>query len=261
MTTVDELYANKIILNAVLPLIKVIIEEKEMPAKAFKGKNVKIQISANDPSGKVATHFDIQDGQWTVVRGGAEKPDLELGFPSITTFNAFFRGKSKRLPRIKGWYKIGLLTGILKPLLAMSNLLTSKKPPEKEEDKELLVKLFFYLLSSGISQLNKAGHPDVSKWAQRSPDRVYAWGVTGKPELSAYIRVKAGNTKAARGEYTRSKPFFTMRFDSVDSALGILLQTDNMIEATMKGRIVMEGAPEYGAQIGEFMILVGSYVS
>jgi hypothetical protein len=185
----------------------------------------------------------------------------ELEFPSITAFNAFFRGKSKRLPRIKGWYKIGLLTGILKPLLAMSSLLTSKKPPEKEADKELLVKLFFYLLSSGISQLNKAGHPDVSKWAQRSPDRVYAWGVIGKPDLSAYIRVKAGNTKAARGEYTRSKPFFTMRFDSVDSALGILLQTDNMIEATMKGRIVMEGAPEYGAQIGEFMIMVGSYVS
>jgi hypothetical protein len=198
---------------------------------------------------------------WTVVKGTTEKPDLELEFPSITAFNNFFSGKSKKLPRIKGWYKIELLFGTLKSLMAMGNLLSLKKPPNKTEDKELLVKLFFYLLSSGISQLNKAEHPDVSKWAKRSPDRIYAWGVIGKPGLSAYIRVKAGNTKAARGEYTRSKPFFTMRFDSVDSALGILLQIDNMIEATMKSRIIMEGAPEYGAQIGEFMTLVGVYVS
>lgn len=50
-----------------------------------------------------------------------------------------------------------------------------------------------------------------------------------------------------------------MRFDSIDSALGILLKTDNLIEATVKSRIVMEGAPEYGAMIGEFMLLVGAY--
>lgn len=261
MATIDELYANKIFLNAVLPLVKVVVEDKQNLAEAFKGKNAKIQISAADPSGKVATHFDIQDGQWTVVKGTTEKPDLELEFPSITAFNNFFSGKSKKLPKIKGWYKVGLLIGTLRSLMAMGNLLSLKKPPEKAEDKELLVKLFFYLLSSGISQLNKAEHPDVSKWAKRNPDRIYAWGVLGKPELSAYIRVKAGNTKAARGEYTRSKPFFTMRFDSVDSALGILLQIDNMIEATIKSRIIMEGAPEYGAQIGEFMTLVGAYVS
>ena len=28
-----------------------------------------------------------------------------------------------------------------------------------------------------------------------------------------------------------------------------------MIDATIKGRIIMEGAPEYGAQIGEYMML------
>jgi hypothetical protein len=261
MATIDELYASRIILNAVLPLVKVIVEARQDLAKPFQGKTAKIQISAVDSDGKAATHYDIQEGQWTVVKGTTESPDLELEFPSITAFNEFFSGKSKKLPRIKGWYKLGLLIGIMKALLAMAALLSAKKPPEKAEDKELLVKLFFYLLSSGISQLNKAGHPEVSKWAGRSPDRIYAWGVLGKPELSAYIHVKAGNTKAARGEYTRSKPFFTMRFDSVDSALGILLQTDNMIEATAKGRIIMEGAPEYGAQIGEFMILVGSYVA
>lgn len=261
MANAEELYAGRIILNAVLPLLKVVVESKPELAKPFEGKSAKIQVSAKDAEGKYAVHFDIQNGLWTVCRGAAEQPDLELEFPSIAAMNRFFSGKSKKLPRIKGWYRLKLLTGTLKALMTMGRLLGSKTPPAKDKEKELMVKLFFYLLSSGISQLNKAGHPEVSKWAKRSPDRVYAWAVAAKPELSAYIRVKAGNSKAARGEYTRSKPFFTMRFDSVDSALGILLQRDNMIEATAEGRLIMEGGPEYGAQLGEFMMLVGSYVS
>ena len=141
----------------------------------------------------------------------------------------------------------------------MAKLLGASDIPEKEEDRQLLVKLYFYLLSSGISQLNKSGHPEVSKWAKSSPDRVYAWAVDGCPELSAYIRVKNGNTKACRGQYTRSKPFFTMRFDSTTSALGILLSKDEMLKSTAEGKLIMEGAPEFGAQLGEYMLLVGSY--
>lgn len=259
MASGEEIYANRIFLNAVLPLLKVLIESRQKLAKSFKGKTAIVQVSAKDPDGKVGTHFDIKDGVWNVCRGTADNPDLELEFGSIAHLNGFFAGKSKKLPRIRGLHNIKLLLGVLKALMAMSNMLGASKPPESEEDKDLLVKMYFYLLSSGISQLNKAGHPDISKWIKKSPDRVYAWAVTGKPELSAYIRFKAGNSKACRGEYTRSKPFFTMRFDSVDSALGILLQTDDMIDATINERIIMEGAPEYGAQIGEYMVLVGSY--
>lgn len=261
METVEELYGSKIILNSVLPLVKVVVDSTPRLSNQFAYKTATIQVSAVRTSGKAATHFDIRDGIWTVCPGAAEKPDLELEFPSITALNAFFSGKSKKLPRIKGWYNVSLLIGFFKALLYMSSLLTAKEPPSGSEDRELMVKLFFYLLSSGISQLNKAGHPEISKWATRSPDRVYAWAVSGKPELSAYIRVKAGNSKAARGEYTYSKPFFTMRFDSVDSALGILMQRDNMLESTARGKLIMEGGPEYGAQLGEFMMIVGSYVS
>lgn len=261
METVEEFYGSRIILNSVLPLIKVIIESTPRLSKQFSNKTAIIQVSAVSAAGKAATHFDIRDGIWIVCQGTAEKADLELEFPSIMALNAFFSGKSKKLPRIKGWQNIGLLIGFFKALLYMSSLLTAKEPPADSEDRELMVKLFFYLLSSGISQLNKAGHPEISKWATRSPDRVYAWAVTGKPELSAYIRVKSGNSKAARGEYTYSKPFFTMRFDSVDSALGILMQRDNILESTARGKLIMEGGPEYGAQLGEFMMIVGSYVS
>jgi len=123
----------------------------------------------------------------------------------------------------------------------------------------LLVKCFFYLLSSGISQLNKQGHEGVHNWALKSPDRVYAWAVNGYPELSAYIRVKAGKTRAGRGEYKRALPFFTLRFNNLDSALGILMSLDDMLEATKAGRLIMDGAPEFGAQIGEYMLIVGDY--
>ena len=162
MATVEELYGSRIVLNAVLPLVKVIVESKADLSNRFASKTANIQISAKDPEGKVATHFNIQEGQWTVCKGIHEKPDLELEFSSIASMNAFFSGKSKKLPKIKGWHNIGLLIAFFKALLSMSSLLTAKEPPSNTGDKELLVKLFFYLLSSGISQLNKAGHPDIS---------------------------------------------------------------------------------------------------
>jgi hypothetical protein len=51
-----------------------------------------------------------------------------------------------------------------------------------------------------------------------------------------------------------------MRFGSTSDALGILLETDDMIEATIQERLIMEGAPEFGAQIGEYMKVVAGYV-
>ena len=99
-----------------------------------------------------------------------------------------------------------------------------------EETKTLMVKCFFYLLSSGISQLNKMGHTEIKEWTSKSPDRVYAFAVDGHPEVSAFIRIKAGKSRAGRGEYKRAMPFFTLRFNSLDSALGILLSIDDMLE-------------------------------
>lgn len=145
-------------------------------------------------------------------------------------------------------------------LLKMSSLLTAKSIPEDEDTKLLLTKCYFYLLSSGISQLNKLGHPDVHGWTLKSPDRVYAWAVNGHDEISAYLRIKAGKSRAGRGEYKRAMPFFTLRFDSLDSALGILLGLDDMLESAKAGKLIMEGAPEFGGQLGEYMLTVAAYV-
>ena len=97
MVCKEEIYANKIFLNSVLPLLKVLAEEKEGLKKTFRNKTAVIQISAKDLEGKVGTHFNIKDGVWTVGIGAVENStvDLELEFSSIVQLNDFFTGKTK----------------------------------------------------------------------------------------------------------------------------------------------------------------------
>jgi len=262
----DTLYAYKIFLNAALPLVKVIASDIPALAKKFANAHCIFQVSAMDPdapSGKVATHFTVNNGEWSVCADCvATNAMVELQFKSIDAFVAFFKGKMSpaTLPAMKGAVKhMGMFLAFMQVLLKMSALLGATAPPADEATKVLLVKSFFYLLSSGISCLNKNGHEAIHGWAEQSPDRVYSWAVDGHPEVAAYIRVKAGKSRAGRGEYKRAMPFFTLRFDSLDSALGILLDTDDMMEATKAGRLIMDGAPEFGAQLGEYMLTVAAY--
>ncbi len=254
--------ASVVFFRGVLPLVKILAEQEPGLRSAWRGKNGIVQVSARHQGDLQAVHFVVIDGGVQVRLGAYERPDVELRFGSLAAFNGFFRGTSKRLPAIRGLRsprRIALFASFLRTLLVMSSLLGATEPPPDEARKVLVVRMYFALLSAGISGLNKAGHPEIAAWAARSPDRVYAWAVDGHPEVAAYLRVKAGRTKAARGEYRRSKPFFTLRFDTLDSALGILLDTDDMLESTAAGKLIMEGAPEFGAQIGAFMLDVGAY--
>ncbi|MBQ5591879.1 MAG: hypothetical protein IIU80_02940 [Clostridia bacterium] len=262
----EVLLTNKIFLNAALPLLKVIANDVPSLAKKFEKVHCIYQVSAIDPSapeGKFATHFTVNEGEWKVCADKvATNAHVELEFKSMEQMNAFFKGKigPSTLPKMKGVLKKPVeFAAFMMVLLKMSSLLTITQAPEDEETQKLAVKCFFYLLSSGISQLNKHGHEGVHDWASKSPDRVYAWAVDGYPEVSAFLRVKAGKTRSGRGTYKRAMPFFTMRFDSLPSALGILLSTDDMLESTKRGKLIMDGAPEFGAQIGDFMMQVGDY--
>ncbi|MDR1408686.1 MAG: hypothetical protein LBJ12_00100 [Oscillospiraceae bacterium] len=262
-----ERYTSKLFLNAVLPLLKVIEGNvPELKAK-FEGVNAVIQISAIDdenPTGKSATHFIIEDGAWTVKNDKvAENPDIDLCFKSVPDMNAFFKGDmGKGIGAILKALvkKPGLFLKFMGVLLKMSNLLMAKEAPADEATQKLLVKCFFYLLTAGISQLNKLGHEEVRRWTEVSPDRVYALDVIGQPDVAAYIRIKAGKSRSGHGVYTRAMPFFTLRFDSFKSALGILLATDDMMEATKAGRLIMDGAPEFGATFGNLLLVVGGFV-
>ncbi len=263
----DTVLTNKIFLNAIVPLVKVIATDVPSLAKKFENMHAVFQISALDPDspgGKVGTHFTVNNGEWVVCADKvATNAFVDLEFKNLEAMNSFFKGKigPATLPKMKGALKYPkVFAALLMTLLKMSSLLTAKAAPEAEEDKLLMVKCYFYLLSSGISQLNKQGHEAVKSWTKTSPDRVYAWAVDGHPEVSAYLRIKAGKSRSGRGVYKRAMPFFTMRFDSLDSALGILLSTDDMLDSTKKGKLIMDGAPEFGAQIGEYMLTVAAYV-
>ncbi len=265
MASKEELLTNKIFLNAAVPLLKVIVADTPSLKKMFAATHCIYQVSALDPDapgGKYATHFQVNCDEWIVHCNKIDpKPFVELEFKSVEALNAFFKGKigPATMPKMKGVARHPVyFVNFLMALLKMSSLLSANEAPKDEETKRLMVKCMFYLLSSGISQLNKNGHEAVHEWALKSPDRVYAWAVDNEPTVSAYIRVKAGKTKAGRGVYKRAMPFFTMRFDSLDSALGILLSTDDMLESTRSKKLIMEGAPEFGAQIGEYMMLVGA---
>lgn len=258
----ETLFSTNLFLYAVCPLLKTILEDRPALQKGWQAKKAVAQISCKIPDGKMAIHYIFENGTCTPKKGVSEEtPDVELEFKSPEHLCGFFKGKLFPLPKMKGALKhFSVFLNFMKLLLTMSGLLGAKTAPKKEDDQKLLVKCMFYLLSRGISILNKLGHPDVAAWAALSPDRIYAWAVEGEPELSAYLRVKKGRTKARRGQYTKSMPFFTMKFDSPKSALGILQETDDMIEATIQQRLVMVGGPEFGAQLGDYMLLVGSMV-
>lgn len=261
----NEIYANKIFFNAALPLIKVIAQDVPSLKKQFAKVNAVIQVSALEPEaegGKIGMHFVVNgEDDWTVnLNSLNENPQVELQFKSVEAMNAFFKGKiaPATLPKMKGVVSnFGTFKAFLMTLLKMANVLGADKAPEKEEEKQLMVKCMFYLLTSGISQLNKLGHEEIHEWTAKSPDRVYALAVDNHPEVAAFIRIKAGKSRAGRGEYKRAMPFFTLRFDSFDSALGILLGTADMLDSVKKGHLIMDGAPEFGAQFGTFMLMIG----
>ncbi len=261
--TKEALYSNKIFLNAALPLVKVIANDVPSLKKKFENAHAVIQVSCLDPDvegGKVGMHFVVNSGEWLVHTCLTEDPHIELEFKSVEALNDFFKGNISLggIPKIRGLKYAGTLVSFVMVLLKMADLLGATEPPKDEETKELLVKCYFYLLSSGISQLNKMGHPEIHDWTLKSPDRVYAFAVDNYPQVSAFIRIKAGKSRAGRGEYKRAMPFFTLRFNNLDSALGILMSIDDMLEATKAGRLVMDGGPEFGAQIGGFMLEIGA---
>lgn len=261
--TQEALYSNKIFLNAALPLVKVIANDDPKLRKKFEKAHAVIQVSCLDPEvegGKRGMHFVVNSGEWLVHTCLTEDPHIELQFKSVENLNDFFKGNitPAGIPKIKGLKKADVLISFVMVLLKMANLLGATEAPKDEATKELLVKCYFYLLSSGISQLNKLGHPEIKDWTTKSPDRVYAFAVDGYPQVSAYLRIKAGKSRAGRGEYKRAMPFFTLRFNNLDSALGILMSTDDMLEATKAGRLIMDGGPEFGAQLGGFMLEIGA---
>ena len=57
-----------------------------------------------------------------------------------------------------------------------------------------------------------------------------------EPEgIAAYLRVRAGQSKAGRGVYERRRPFVHLRFHGVDGALAVMNKEVGFVDGVAKG--------------------------
>ncbi|MBN2225410.1 MAG: hypothetical protein JW765_12090 [Deltaproteobacteria bacterium] len=246
----------RIMLRAAVPLVKVLIEDDPKMREKYRGFNkiVQFEVKGNDD---LVTQLKFEDGipQTTFERD--DNPDLAFIFKSAKQLNAFFAGKAA-VPKIKGFTKIGILLKVVPLLLGLTLLLPTKLPKDPQK-KTLKVKLLFYMLSSGLSQMNKAGYEEFNKFTEKMPDRVIQWSCLPDGPY-AYLRIKFGKTKAGRGLYTRRRPFIDMQFNGVDNAIKVLTNQVDLVQAIMDGYLVQEGSPEYGKDLGSFMLTIDSWI-
>ena len=258
MATENDLLTSRIIFRAVLPVVKVMLQDDPKMAKRFQGVTAVIQFVASDPAGPVGAYLKFTDGAFEVVPDVAEHADITFRFSSVAKMNAMFAGKPV-LPRIQGFTKLGLLLKVFAILLGLKILMPTAKP--KSPDKaRLKVKMTLYMISTALSQLNKAGDPEMVKWTSKQPERIYQWSC--EPEgIACYLKVKAGQTMAGRGYYTRRKPFVHMKFAGAESALPVLTNSVDTVQAMAQGLVANEGSPEYGGQIGDFMQRIAALIT
>lgn len=237
----------RIFLRVALPLIKVVLAERPAYRRYLWKACGVVQFAAGDS--QQGAYVELSEGSLQVVQGIHERPDVRLTFKRLEDLCAFFAGALK-LPSISGLLKMGRLLRLLPFLLKLKILMPDAMPTDPAE-KALKVRLLLYMVTNALSQLNKGGDPAFSKVVKTSPDRIYQWTVAGGPE--AYLRMKAGKTKAGRGTYTRRKPFVHMMFPDSESAFDVLTQKVSTVDAVKQGKLKLEGSLEYGKEIGLHM--------
>jgi hypothetical protein len=250
MSTQRDFIATQIITHAILPVMKVVLEDDPAMKRRFAGVTAKVQFIMGYEGKNIGAALVFDKGRLEVVHDILENPEITFSFATIEKFNAFLAGKPV-IPKIRGLTRIGLLLKIVSLLLAMKILMPNVKPKTPDK-KRLKVKMITYMITTALSQYNKAGDPEMAEWTGKQPDRVYQMSV--EPEgIAAYVRIKAGKSKSGRGYYTRRRPFVHMKFNGVDNALAIFLNEVEFVEALSKGFVQVEGSPEYAAKLNDFM--------
>ena len=243
-----DVLAAKILLRGALPLLKVILEENEAKAAKFAGLNAVVQFAVK--GSELGSYLEWTDGRLDVKHEIHPNPTIAFRFGTPAKMVAFLTGKTA-LPSISGWYHVGLLLKVV-PLLLSLKLLMPNVVPTDPALKALKVKLLMYMVTTALSQLNKGGEPEMVAFCAKSPDRIYQWSVVPDGP-HAYLRMKAGKTKAGRGVYTRRRPFVHMKFNGVDGAFAVMTSQVDTVEAVKVGHLDLDGSPEYAKGIGIFM--------
>ncbi len=248
------LLTTRIILNAILPVMKVLVSDDPKMKKRFEGVNARVQFTADDQGVKHGASLIFTDGELTVEQGIADSADITFSFGSLQKFNDFLCGKTV-IPKISGLLKAGLLIKVLMLLLGTKLLMPDARPTDPAK-KRLKLKMIIYMITTALSQYNKGGDPDMVAWTVKQPDRIYQMSVAGEEDIAAYVRIKAGKSKAGRGHYKRRRPFVHIQFSSVDEAMPVLLNDIEFVGALAQNFVTVEGSPEYGSKLNDFMMRI-----
>ncbi|HDP79592.1 MAG TPA: hypothetical protein ENN21_01975 [Spirochaetes bacterium] len=247
-----------LVLQALFPLLKVVMGDNRKIKSKFEGVKGKVQFIARDSDGDIGACLVFDNGKLEVVHGVIENPDITFEFANIKRMVKMLGGKPA-LFRLRGIRNIGLLLKLLALLMNLTLLMPAAKPKDPEK-KRLKVKLSIYMMAAALSKYNKLGDPEINAWTEKQPERIYQFSVSGEEDIAAYLRVKAGKTQAGPGLYSRRKPFVHMKFRGVDEALPILVNDINMVKAVEQGYLALEGSPEYSRDIGNFLIRIQGLV-
>ncbi len=263
MSPAEEQLTNRIVRHAVLPVVKVMLQDDPKMASKFEGVSGIVQFVAESDNGPAGAYLKFDNGELEVVQEIADNPDVVFHFSSMKKMNDMFRGKPVLPsfgPLLKGMFgNAGLLFKTFAVLLGLKILMPTAKP-KTEQQAYLKVKMTLYMVSTALSQMNKAGDPEMSAWTAKQPERIYQWSVDGE-DIACHLKIKAGKTKAGRGSYARRAPFVHMRFSSVENALPVLANEVDTVTAIGKGLVTNDGSPEYGGRIGDFMMRIANLLA
>ncbi len=247
MPTPEEI-KTRLFLNAALPLTKVVREDDKFMRMFTKNMTGVVQFMIKGT--ETGSHLIFENDTLDVKQGIHENPTVSFVFKDNKSLNDFFAGKVA-FPAIKGLFRLDIVIRTVPLLLALKMLMPDADPKDPGK-RALKVKLLMYMVTTALSQLNKAGAESMVKMTKTSPDRVYQWIVEGGGP-AAYLRMKAGKTKAGRGVYKRRRPFVLMKFPNIEGAYQVLTSNVALVDAVKKGYVVTEGAMEYSKEIGLHM--------
>jgi hypothetical protein len=252
----------KLFFNAAFPVMRVVLEDDPVMRARFANVKAVVQIGAKNPGGEesfLACHLVFDKGDFSVVQGPAENPDIALTFSSVAKMNAMFRGGAA-LPSIRGLGRLGTLLKVFSLLMSLMIMMPSSRPKEPGKQK-LKVKMSLYMITRALSMYNKLGDPGMAEWCRRQPDRIYQFIVDGEPgkgepAVACYLRVKAGKSKSGHGIYTRRTPFVLFHFFGIDGAMKVLLKDVGFVPGVEQGYVEIVGSPEYAMYLNDFMSIL-----
>lgn len=251
----EEILTARLFFRAVFPVMKVLLQDDPKTQARFAEIRAVVQFRAELGDTPLGCWLEFDRGEFRAVEGLHDKPDLTLGFPAVAKMNAMLSG-GIAVPRIRGGLKNPAL--LLKTLLLLMGLklMMPDSRPKDPQKKYLKVKMSLYMITTALSVYNKIHGGEMAEWTARQPDRIYQFTVESEnpdEQTAAYLRVKAGRSKGGRGTYQRRRPFVHFRFQGVDGALPVLLKDVEFVESVARGYVVVDGSPEYAAQLNDFM--------